>query len=248
MSTLTPEQEKMLERARALLAKAESTEFPDEAELLSAKAAEILSKFQIDAALLAAKADMSERPVDKVVYFEDPYAKQHMYLYFHILKAFGGDGIVISHPRRNSRVKVHGIQLHVFAMAADLQVVDVLYTSLYHQGVTQANHVPKYEHARTYKVSFWWGFTSRIYNRLTEVHNEAVAETKTPGTALVLSNRSLDIKRAMVEKYDPKNVSTYSRSKAHSDRGYEDGKRAGDSANLHNRQAAGQPRRTSIGR
>ena len=246
MTTLTPEQEKKLEQARNLLAKAESTEFPDEAELLTAKAGEILAKFRIDAAMLAAKADKRELPVDKVMYFEDPYAKQHMYLYFHILKAFGGDAIVISHPRRNSKEKIHGIKLHVFAFEADLLAVDVLYTSLYQQAVTQANRVPKYEHAKTYKVSFWSAFNSRIYARLTEANCDAAEEDKTPGTDLVLHNRSLDIKAAMADKYKPARVSKYSTSKAHSAVGYAAGKNAADRANLHNTSNVGQRQRTAI--
>ena len=51
-----PADERMLSRIRALLAKAESTEFAEEAEALSGRAQELMAKYSIDHALLAAEA------------------------------------------------------------------------------------------------------------------------------------------------------------------------------------------------
>src|SRR5262249_8603304 len=45
-----------LDRIRALLAKAESTEFPEEAEALTARAQQLMARHRIDQALLAARA------------------------------------------------------------------------------------------------------------------------------------------------------------------------------------------------
>jgi hypothetical protein len=45
--------ERILDKVRALLAKAESTEFPEEAEALSARAQELMAKYSIDQAVLA---------------------------------------------------------------------------------------------------------------------------------------------------------------------------------------------------
>ena len=50
----TPGEPRMLGRIRALLAKAESTEFPEEAELLTAKAQQLMAQHSIDEALLSA--------------------------------------------------------------------------------------------------------------------------------------------------------------------------------------------------
>jgi hypothetical protein len=49
-----PVDERMLSRVRALLAKAESTEFPEEAEALSSRAQELMARHSIDDAFLAA--------------------------------------------------------------------------------------------------------------------------------------------------------------------------------------------------
>ena len=48
--------QRVLDRVRALLAKAESTEFPEEAEALTAKAQELMARHSIDEALLAARS------------------------------------------------------------------------------------------------------------------------------------------------------------------------------------------------
>ena len=52
--------ERILGKIRALLAKAEATEFPDEAEALSARAQELMAKHSIDHALLAAQYGSKE--------------------------------------------------------------------------------------------------------------------------------------------------------------------------------------------
>lgn len=54
--------ERILGKVRALLAKAESTEFPEEAEALSARAQELMAKYRIDHALLAARSGKKDEP------------------------------------------------------------------------------------------------------------------------------------------------------------------------------------------
>jgi Protein of unknown function (DUF2786) len=57
-----PVDQRMLDRVRALLAKAESTEFPEEAEALTSRAQELMARHSIDDALLAAEAERTGRP------------------------------------------------------------------------------------------------------------------------------------------------------------------------------------------
>ena len=61
-----PGDDRVLRRIRGLLAKAESTEFPEEAEALTAKAQELMTRHAVDAALLDAgpspPADGGRRP------------------------------------------------------------------------------------------------------------------------------------------------------------------------------------------
>src|ERR1035437_9378523 len=60
-----PADERILGKIRALLAKAESTEFTEEAEALSARAQELMAKYSIDHALLAAEAGRKDEPASR---------------------------------------------------------------------------------------------------------------------------------------------------------------------------------------
>src|ERR1035437_7569358 len=63
----------LLERVRKLLAKAESAgTTPPEAEALTAKAAELMAKYGIDRALLAAARPETDQPGDRVIGIPNP--------------------------------------------------------------------------------------------------------------------------------------------------------------------------------
>ena len=69
----SPADERMLGRIRALLAKAESTEFAEEAEALSGRAQELMAKYSIDHALLAAESGQAETPGGRRIAVDNPY-------------------------------------------------------------------------------------------------------------------------------------------------------------------------------
>src|ERR1700722_3735514 len=68
-----PADERMLSRIRSLLAKAESTEFAEEAEALSGRAQELMAKNSIDHALLAAETGQAETPGGRRIAVDNPY-------------------------------------------------------------------------------------------------------------------------------------------------------------------------------
>lgn len=65
---------RLLDRVRALLAKAESTTFPAEAEALTGKAQELMARHSIDVALLDATAERPDRPSGIRLGTDAPYA------------------------------------------------------------------------------------------------------------------------------------------------------------------------------
>jgi hypothetical protein len=235
--------EKMTERVRGLLTLAEDESTTEhERELATVRAAEIMAKFSIDAAMLAAKADMREVPCDKTVHFPNPYARQHMFLYVSVLRAFGGDAVVIDSPRRYRQND--GVTLRVYGFEADLTMVDILYTSLLLQGVNQSKVVPRYEHAKTWRVSFWVGYTSTITRRLAEAHRSAETQAGEPGTAIVLRDRKALVKDRIAQ--DHGKLGKYGGSSARSQDGYSSGRNAGERANLHNQTATGGAKRHAL--
>src|SRR5262249_42684844 len=65
--------ERILERVRALLAKAESTEFSEEAETFTAGAQKLMARHSIDYALLAHRGGHQDGTVGRRIPIDNPY-------------------------------------------------------------------------------------------------------------------------------------------------------------------------------
>jgi len=179
---------RMLQRVRGLLAKAESTTFPDEAEALTAKAQELMARHAIDAAILAAE---SGRPIagatGRRLGVDDPYAAA---------KAMLLEAISSANRCRSVWTKGYGYAT-VFGDAGDLDAVELLYTSLLVQAaramLTEAGGAGRATAGRTrsYRQSFLVAFALRIGDRLREAVEEATAATGVRREALlpVLADR-----------------------------------------------------------
>ncbi|WFE50526.1 DUF2786 domain-containing protein [Micromonospora sp. WMMD1155] len=110
----------MLDRVRALLAKAESTTFPAEAEALTAKAQELIARHSIDEALLAAGSERGDLPGGVRLSTDTPYA--------------GAKALLVQEVAAANRCEaVWSDDLGfttVLGWPADLVAVELLYTSL----------------------------------------------------------------------------------------------------------------------
>ncbi|HMD23265.1 MAG TPA: DUF2786 domain-containing protein, partial [Streptosporangiaceae bacterium] len=114
----------LLNRVRKLLAKAEAEGVtPPEAEALTAKAAELMARYGIDRARLAASRPETDRPGSRVIDIDNPWAQVRA----HLLAGLAG-------AMRCQCVLLHtsgpGARIHVFGYASDLERADILYTSL----------------------------------------------------------------------------------------------------------------------
>ena len=110
--------EKILGRVQALLAKAESTEFPEEAEALFAKAQELITRHSIDE-VLARTRSSSDKPELRRLQMEAPYASAK----FTLISAVG----------RANDITVVGNQNYLVTMIGfrtDLDAVEMLFASL----------------------------------------------------------------------------------------------------------------------
>lgn len=154
-------------RIRALLAKAESTEFPDEAEALSAKAQELMARFSLDRALVEADA-APERPADglsaKRIWVEAPYVSAKTHLVGSVASA--NRCRAISHDRLGF-VTVLGAEV-------DIALVEVLATSLLVQAgramLQAGSRRGRFGESRTrsFRQSFLVSYSVRIGERLRE--------------------------------------------------------------------------------
>ncbi|MGH3851670.1 MAG: DUF2786 domain-containing protein, partial [Pseudonocardiaceae bacterium] len=156
--------ERILEKVRALLAKAESTTFPLEAEALSAKAQELMARHAIDEAMAgAAQGGTGENvPTGVRLRVDDPYAGAKTLLL----------SVVASANRcRAVWSKSLGFST-IMGFESDLEFVKILYTSLLVQ-VTSAMVAagPQVDlsgrsRTRSFRQAFLVAYANRIGERL----------------------------------------------------------------------------------
>lgn len=191
--------ERILNRIRALVAKAESTEFAPEAEALMAKAQELSTRYSIDQALLSSNTSGTtgggEVPRSRRVLLHDPYAKGKSHLLAEV-----------AHANRCQSVwsKELGFST-VFGFATDLAVTDILYTSLVSQCATAMVVASRdVANPRSFRDSFVLSFAIHIGRRLSEATAATVDEARAAhGDSLlpVLASRDEAVEEAMAESF-----------------------------------------------
>lgn len=221
--------EKALGKVRALLAKAEATEFPDEAEALSAKAQDLMSRYALKEAL--AHHDRGRKPAAAArrIWIENPYAAAKAALVQ-----------VVSQSNRCRAVWAERLGfVTVIGCETDLNLVELLATSL----LVQANRAmlsagrsgSAQARSRSFRQSFLVAYAQRIGERLDSANASATAEAKRDSRLLpVLAAYS----RAADELADRLFPSTVPRSvSVPNGAGYHAGRVAADMAVLDTRDS-----------
>jgi len=161
----------MAERVRALLAKAESTEFPEEAEALTAKAQELMAKYAIDQLAVDARrgrtrSEVTSRRFDLDITYGSAKSS--------LLGATGEANRckVIWSPSSKSAT--------VFGFPEDLDATELLFTSLLTQATAAMLRAsPPGSHGssvRSFRHAFFLAYASRVGERLQEVSRAAVEQ------------------------------------------------------------------------
>lgn len=181
----------VLRRVRALLAQAEDPACtPEEAAAFSAKAEALIARHAVDEALLEAREHRG-RPTTRLLEHPAPYAKPKGMLLAGIAAAYGCR--VLS--GRDEGLTVIGFR-------ADIDAVEMLFTSLLVQGAHGCTSGD-----RSYRTSYWYGFASRVGQRVQELRDRSVAEAEREGSgseggaALVLADRSDAVDRFTREEF-----------------------------------------------
>ncbi|MCP3800754.1 DUF2786 domain-containing protein [Allokutzneria sp. A3M-2-11 16] len=167
--------EKVLARVRGLLAKAESTDYPDEAEALSAKAQELMNRHALDRASAEATERASPVVNARRIWLESPYLAEKA----HLVSAVAG-----ANRCRSVLAEKPGF-LTLVGDELDLDSAELLATSLLVQasramlaerkGTGQAN-------TRAFRQSFLISYAVRIGERLHAVTDldESVSQALVP--------------------------------------------------------------------
>jgi len=192
----------MLERVRKLLAKAEDPACPPaEAAALNDKAAELIAKYGVDRALLAAASPEVDPVGDRVVRLEAPYALDKAGLLATVAFALRCRSV----RRKQWDRGAYAYCMHLFGCESDLERTELLFTSLLVQASygLAAAPVPPWEAVATFRRSWLAGFTQAVEQRLTAAERRASADAEPggPSMALVLADRTDRVARRLAEVY-----------------------------------------------
>jgi hypothetical protein len=222
----TTGEDRRLRTIRGLLAKAEATDYPEEAEAFFAKASELIARFAIDEAMLWADADRSvrERPDELRLVVHAPYLAQKSVLV---------GAVAAAHGCRTVRL-VSGV-----GFPSELRWVETLVTSLLVQltsamlaaapgGLSAAQ-------SASWRRSFIVGFADEVATRLQADRRRAAASDSpppggSPTVAVVLASREDEVARDFRRRFPSVRSSWASRGTSRS--GRDAGRRAGREASL----------------
>lgn len=181
--------QKALGRVRALLAKAEATRFPEEAEALSAKAQELMSRYSLHQAVAASERGQAPAAAARRIWIDSPYA--------------GPKAILVQAVATANRCRAVWMEnlgfVTVVGSETDLDLVELLTTSL----LVQANRAMLaagqtsgggYTRTRSFRQSFLIAYATRIGERLDTTNASVTAQVEDRRLLPVLAagNRAAD--------------------------------------------------------
>ncbi|MEU5823850.1 DUF2786 domain-containing protein [Streptomyces sp. NPDC047803] len=222
---------RMLTRIRALLAKAEATGYPEEAEALTTKAQELMARHSIDEALLAARTHGGRTPGACRIGVDAPYETA---------KAILLDAVASANRCRAVWNSDLGFTT-VVGFEADLDAVELLHTSLLVQGTAAMTRAEAGQRAggrkrtKTFRQSFLMAYAQRLGSRLADGTARAMVEAESDtaaGTALlpVLAARDLAVTETADQMF-PRTTTTRVRGATDLD-GWTHGTAAADRARM----------------
>ncbi|MFD4374210.1 DUF2786 domain-containing protein [Streptomyces sp. NPDC058486] len=223
---------RMLTRIRALLAKAEATGYPEEAEALTAKAQELMARHSLDEAGLAAGAPSPQTPGAVRIGVEPPYEQA---------KAILLDAVATANHCRAVWNEAYGFST-VVGFEADLDPVELLYTSLLVQGTAAMTRAEAEQRkggrkrTKSFRQSFLLAYANRLGARLEATSRRVAAEA--PTLLPVLASREVAV-TARTDELFPETRATRVRAMWDED-GWHHGATAAESATL-------TPDRTRLG-
>lgn len=211
-------EDSILDKVSALLAKAEASEFPEEADAFVSKAQSLATVHAIDLAVARqhrAKKLRREEPMVKRVYIGKGGTKG-LHYFADLLMQIGFPNDLRFTIAHNSTF------INLFGFPSDIEVVEAMYASLSAQMVAAANEaIKRGDHklpenrylsdttgqwrsdARVFKGSFYEGFTHAVSRRLWAARNDAVQGQEVKSSLngeLVLKRKSDEVKEFYNER------------------------------------------------
>jgi hypothetical protein len=223
----------MMKKIRALLDMANNEAItPEAAENYRLKAFELMAKYGIEQALLNEAKPGSDKPADRRIDLDNPWAMEKAHLINGLALALRCELILLQRTDEKP-----GRTVHVFGYESDLERLEMLFTSLLLQMFRELARtpVPANDNPRAFRRSWILGFASKVSDRVSEAEhrarNEVSATTTSSGrsTDLVLADRKAVVARAYRDAY-PRRRS--GRRTTMTGRGYGAGTAAGARADI----------------
>ena len=211
---------RILDRVRALLAKAESTDFPAEAEAFSAKAQELIARHSIEEVLATPTAGPVV-PLARRVGVDHPYENEKASLLDAVARA----------NRCHTVWSPEFAFTTVFGFDTDIDAVELLHTSLLvqaHRAMTRDERAVRKARIKAFRRSFLVAYAARVGERLERATRHEIA--RHADLLPVLRDRDLQVREALRKSF-PRTVKARG-SRVDSLEGWESGRAAADEAEL----------------
>lgn len=181
--------DRVLSKVRALLAKAESTSFAEEAAALTAKAHELIASHAIDMAMIEERTGRGD--VDTVMLFvAAPYPKEKFLLLSSVARAnncraiygLGPKGFeILRDEDRLEEMQLAGQFAWIVGYRSDIESVELLFTSLLLQAVNvmigqgSVSDWNGTNRTKSFRRSFLVGFANTVDGRLEDASDRATS-------------------------------------------------------------------------
>ncbi len=216
---------KVLARVRALLAKAESTAFPEEAEALSAKAQDLMNRHALEHAVVQGEQAQKVGVITVRLWLDGPYVTAKTLLVQAVASA-----------NRARSISLRGTDVvSIVGHESDLDAVQILVTSLLVQAgramAAEGRTAGSGGHARSrsFRQSFLVAYAGRIGERLQETAEDGVQEAADDRLLPVLAARAAAVDDAVADTFGELSATSVAgRDRA----GQEAGRAAADAATL----------------
>lgn len=189
----------VLDKVRALLAKAESTDFDAEAEAFTAKAQELMARHRIDqAAIVRDGGGSTHDVVGRRIGIDDPYADAKASLLAGICVANGARAVWTKHAGFTT----------VFGFPGEIDIVEELFTSLLVQSSAalrrEGSKHDRFGRSRTtrFRRAFLHAFAQRVAARLRAVADATLdGDDRRSSLLPVLASRDAAVDTAVAEAF-----------------------------------------------
>jgi hypothetical protein len=236
MTRITTDREALVDKVRKLLAKAESTSNPNEAEAFSTKAAELIAAHRLDPDHVRDSLERGTVGLRRIPLGRGAYVRARLALLMAVARSHDCEVVFESGP--------DGTVAVVAGFDADLVVTALLYESLHIQAASQMATTKLSTPAATqrWRRSFLFGYSRRIGEMLDASRNQAATprapaanpptlfdHTGSPSTPDLLA-RAARVKAFAKEAFGP--VRTARAVRPATAKGWSDGHRAAGAADI----------------